>query len=331
MVSKPRPAATSAARCRDACRLAACGIRSMPWRRSADATAWCDRPASAAIAADRPVPGDVPVAQVTGHVGEAEPAQRRPPAGVRPAASGRRTAAAAAGSISREVPGQPVLVQPGLSADRGQAGARRPPAPGPAPGCRGSRPGGPRSRPPRPAACAPAACSPGRWRRARPRPAPAAPSGGVARGSRAPWPPRPRRGPGRPAGRVPVPAALPSRTAASKTRRAVNAAARSLRVCGPSRDWPRSRPNASQYASLVQPCALRCAVTERSEPAAQVAGHQRSVDDHHLADRRVAGRAVRQHGDHGATGRRSVRDRAGPGSAAALITSADIPALLRRG
>ena len=36
------------------------------------------------------------------------------------------------------------------------------------------------------------------------------------------------------------------RTAGSKTRRDVNAAARSLRVSSPSRDWPRSRPKASQ-------------------------------------------------------------------------------------
>ena len=42
------------------------------------------------------------------------------------------------------------------------------------------------------------------------------------------------------------PAALPARTAGSKTRREVNAAARSLRVSCPSSDWRRSRPKASQ-------------------------------------------------------------------------------------
>ena len=42
------------------------------------------------------------------------------------------------------------------------------------------------------------------------------------------------------------PAALPWRIAGSKTSRDASATARSLRVSGPSRDWPRSRPNASQ-------------------------------------------------------------------------------------
>ena len=41
-------------------------------------------------------------------------------------------------------------------------------------------------------------------------------------------------------------AALPRRIAGSKISRDVSAAARSLRVSGPSRDWPRSKPNASQ-------------------------------------------------------------------------------------
>ena len=75
----------------------------------------------------------------------------------------------------------------------------------------------------------------------------------VALASRLVFEPAMRQGSaaGRARARSPVlartrPAALPWRSAGSKTSRDASATARSLRVSGPSRDWPRSRPNASQ-------------------------------------------------------------------------------------
>ncbi|OLT22745.1 hypothetical protein BJF78_33155 [Pseudonocardia sp. CNS-139] len=63
-----------------------------------------------------------------------------------------------------------------------------------------------------------------------------------------------------------IPVSQPARTAGSDVRRAVNAAARRLRVALPSSGWPRSRPNAARYPAWSQPWTRRCASTDRNQP-----------------------------------------------------------------
>ena len=76
---------------------------------------------------DRPVLPEVPVLEVAGHVGEAQPVQCGSPVGVGPGRSLPRHGGRGRGGDGREVAGQPVLVQPGLTADRRQAGPARQP------------------------------------------------------------------------------------------------------------------------------------------------------------------------------------------------------------
>ena len=246
-----------------------------------------------------PMPGDVPLAQVTGHVGEAQPAQGRPPAGVPPAVPQRAHGGRDLGIDVAEVPRQPVLVQPGLAADRRQAGAAGDPGqhqgpdvgvPGLASRCRGhlgqAPPGALRVR---------LGDRGGRHRGQRPQGFPAALLGdGAAPG---------RCGgvTGQVAGRGPVP---PRRTALAD--RGVEDQA------GGERGRPQLaglrtleglaafQPERLAVRLLGPAVRLEVGRDRAQEPAAQVAGHQRAVDDDHFADRRVAGRAVGQRVDDAA-------------------------------
>ena len=266
-----------------------------------------------------PVPGDVPLVEVTGHVGKAEPAQCRPPASVPPLVLQRAHGRRGLGIDVAEVPRQPVFVQTGLAADRRQAGTvggtrQHQGADVGVPGPASRRRGHLGQAPPR-ALRVRLGHRDGRHRGQRPQGLPAALLGDGA-ASR-------RRGgvTGELAGPGPVPpggASLADRgvedQAGGERGRPEFAGLRALEGLAAF------QPERLAVRLLGPAVRLEVGRDRAQLPAAQVADHQRAVDDDHLADRRVAGRAVGQHvGDgadrvagqpHGARARPAVPRRA---------------------
>ena len=256
-----------------------------------------------------PVPGHVPVPQVARHIGEPEPGQRGPPPGVQPGAPAcvRQRGGGRRGDLA-QVPGQPVLVQPGRPADGSQAGPlgragqhQRADVRVTVPPCRLRGHAGQ-------VQAAPLSVGPGHRGRGhrRQRLAGLAPPllGMGAAG----------RGRGRIAGQVAGPGPLPPCRAAPADRRV--------------EDEPRGEGGGPQLAGFRALQRLAALQAERvavgglgpavhpqvrrdgaERPAAQVADHLRS-GRHHLAGRREERRAIGEH----AQGRRAGL--AGPGSTA---------------
>lgn len=192
----------------------------------------------------------VPLAKIGRQVTEPERAQRRRPAGPSRLGGSPRHYLGRDRVDRPQVPGQPVLVQPGLATDRGQARALPRPVRYQGPDVAVSEPLRRRRRDDREAPSRPVFVRLGyrRGRVSRPRwaaflrrcggkdrPLAAAAASAVSS----------------PALALARPVALPSRIAGSNSSRALKAAARSLRVCSLSSDWPRSgqRPRSRDPSS----------------------------------------------------------------------------------